>query len=126
MKVSKIKVYVSSFKGISTLDYVDTKSMGHPCVTSRHGENIFSEFKHLPRGSWDGYLTENQIKVLDVVREFCEETGLEYEVVDITDLSSIGKMKLVFKGIKAPTIIFKGKRIEGIPTKEDLKVLVAT
>ena len=121
----KIKVYVCSFQGVSTLDYVDKDSMGHPCVTSRHGENIFSGFKHLPKGSWDGYLTNEQIKVLDVVNEFCEENGLEYEVVDITNLSFTGKMKLVFKGIKAPTISFKGKKIEGAPTKEDLNVLIA-
>ncbi len=121
----KIRVYVSSFK-VSALDYVDKESMGHPCVTSRHGENVFLEFKHFPKGSLDGYLTEYQVKVLDVLNEFCEETGLDYEVVDVANLSIIRKMKLVFKGIKAPTIIFKGKRIEGVPTKEDLKVLVAT
>jgi len=120
----KIKVYVSSFKGISTLDYVDKESMGHPCVTSRQGENIFSEFKHLPRGSRNGYLTQNQIKVLDVVREFCEENGLEFEVVDIANLSFISKKKLIFTGIRAPTISFKGKRIEDVPTKEDLKALI--
>jgi len=124
LKVSKIKVYVSSFKGVSTLDYVDVKSMGHPCVTSRHGENIFLQFKHLPKGSLDGYLTENQIKVLDAVTKFCRENGLEYEVVDITSLNFAGKMKLVFKGIKAPTVSFKGKRIEGMPAKEDLKALI--
>ena len=119
----KIKVYVSSFKSISTLDFVDKDSMGHPCVTSRH--DICSGLKRLPIGSWNGYLTDKQIKVLDVVSEFCEENGLEYEVVDVTNLSSISKMKLVFKGIKAPTISFKGKTIEGVPTKEDLKVLIA-
>ena len=121
----KIKVYVYSLKGISTLDFVDKNSMGHPCVTSRHGDNIFSGFKHLPTGSWGGYLTDEQIKVLDVVNEFCKENGLEYEIVDITNLSFISKMKLVFKGIKAPTISFKGKKIEGVPTNTDLKALIA-
>jgi hypothetical protein len=33
-------------------------------------------------------------------------------------------MGLVFKGIKAPTVSFKGKRIEGMPAKEDLKALI--
>ena len=122
--MSKIKVYVSSFKGVSTLDYVDTKSMGHPCVTSRHGENIFSQFKHLPEGTLEGYLTENQIKVLDAVSEFCREHRLEYEVIDITSLNFAGKMKLVIKGIKAPTVSFEGKRIEGVLAEEDLKALI--
>jgi hypothetical protein len=121
----KIKVYISSLKGISTLDYVDKDSMGHPCVTSRHGKNIFSGFQHLPVGSWDEYLLEDQRKTVNIVREFCQENELEYEILDITNLGFTSKMKLVFKGIKAPTITFKGKKIEGIPTKEDLKVLIA-
>jgi hypothetical protein len=120
----KIKVYVSSFQ-ISTLDYVDKDSMGHPCVTSRHGENIFAGFKHLPKGSWDGYLADDQMKAVDVVDEFCKENGLEYEVVDITNVSFVSKMKFMIKGIKTPTISYSGKRIEGVPTKEDLKVLTA-
>ena len=119
----KIKVCVSGFE-ISTLDYVDKDSMGHPCVTSRHGENIFTGFKHLPKGSWNGYLTDDQIEAIDVVSKFCEENGFEYEVVDITNMSFANKMKFMFKGIKAPTISFRGKKIEGVPTKEDLKVLI--
>lgn len=119
--MEKIKVYISSLKDIPTLDYVDKDSMGHPCVTSRH--DICSGLKDLPKGSWDGYLTEDQRKTVDVVNEFCEENGLEYEIVDIENLSSLGKMMLLFKGIKAPTIILKGKKIEGVPTKEDLKAL---
>ena len=119
----KIKVYVSGFE-ISTLDYVDKDSMGHPCVTSRHGENIFTGVKHLPKGSWDGYLTDDQMKAIDVVGEFCEESGLEYEVVDIANVSFVSKMKFMFKGMKAPTISFRGKKIEGVPTKEDLKALI--
>lgn len=119
----KIKVYICSMKEIPTLDFVDKDSMGHPCVTSRH--DICSGLKNLPKGSWNGYLTGEQIKILDVVNEFCEKNGLEYEVVDIANLSFVRKTKLVFKGIKAPTIIFKKKRIEGVPTKEDLRVLIA-
>ena len=120
----KIKVYVSSCE-ISTLDYVDKDSMGHPCVTSRNGENIFTGFKHLPERSWDGYLADDQMKAVDVVDEFCKENGLEYEVVDITNVSFASKMRLMFKGIKAQTISFRGKKIEGVPTEEDLRVLVA-
>ena len=120
----KIKVYVSSFE-ISTLDYVDKDSVGHPCVTSRHGENIFTGFKHLPKGARDGHLADDQIKTVDVVDKFCKENGLEYEVVDIRNTSFVSKMKLMFKGIKAPTISFKGKKIERIPTKEDLNTLIS-
>jgi hypothetical protein len=120
----RIRVYVSSFE-ISTFDYVDKESVGHPCVTSRHGEDIFAKFKHLPERSWDGYLSDNQLKAVNMVDEFCKENGLEYEVVDIASVSFVSRMKFMFKGIKAPTISFKGKKIEGVPTEEDLKVLVA-
>jgi len=120
----RIKVYVSSFK-TSTLDYVDAGSMGHPCVTTRHAESMFTEYKHLPKGSWNGYLTDDQVKAIGVVGKFCEENELEYEVVDLTNLDFISKMKLMFKGIKAPTISFEGRRMEGIPTKESLKTLTS-
>jgi len=119
----KIKVYVCSLREISALDFVDKDSMGHPCVTSRH--DICTGLKNLPAGSWDGYLIGEEAKVLDVVSEFCRENGVEYEVVDITNLRFLSKMKLVFKRIKAPAVSFKGKSIEGIPTKEDLEVLIA-
>jgi len=121
----KIKVYICSFKELSTFDYVDKESMGHPCVTTRKAENIYTGFKHLPIGSWNGILPANQIKVLDIIDEFCKENGLEYEIVDVASLGTVSKMRLMLKGIKAPTIIFKEKRIEGLPTKEDLKALIS-
>lgn len=120
----RIRVYVSSFE-ISTFDYVDKESIGHPCVTSRHGEDIFAKFKHLSERSWDGYLSDNQLKAVNMVDEFCKENGLEYEVVDIASMSFVSRMKFMFKGIKAPTISFEGKKIDGVPTKEDLRVLIA-
>lgn len=43
----------------------------------------------------------------------------------MTGLTFISKMMLMFKGMKAPTVSFEGKKIEGIPTKEDLKTLIA-
>jgi len=120
----KITIYVSSFE-ISTLDYVDKHSMGHPCVTSHHGENVFTEFKNLPGKSWDGYLADDQMKAVGIVSEFCKENGLEYEVVDIRNTSFASKMKLMFKGIKAPTISLDGEKIKGIPTKKDLRALIS-
>ena len=120
----KITIYVSSFE-ISTLDYVDKHSMGHPCVTSHHGENVFTEFKNLPGKSWDGYLTDDQMKTVGIVSEFCEENELEYEVVDTRNTSFISKMKFMLKGIKAPTISLDGKKIEGIPTKKELRALIS-
>ena len=120
----KIRVYVSGFR-ILPLDYVDAGSMGHPCVTTRNAESMFTEYQHLPKGSLNGYLTDDQIKAIDVVSEFCEDNGLECEVVDIAKMSFVSKMKLMFKGIKAPAATFKGEKIEGVPTKKDLEVLTA-
>jgi hypothetical protein len=120
----KVQVYVSSFE-ISTLDYVDKASMGHPCVTARHGKNIFTGLKHLPKGLLDGYLTDDQLKTVDVVDQFCKTNGLQYEIVNMTNLGWLRKMKLVFKGIKAPTTIFRGRRIEGPPARKDLEALIS-
>ena len=44
--------------------------------------------------------------------------------MDVADLSFLSKMKLLFNGIKAPAISFKGKKIEGWATKEELDVLI--
>jgi hypothetical protein len=122
----KIRVYVCSLKGISTLDFADKGSMGHPCAVEDGGaDRVFSGFKNLPVGSWDGCLSEDQIRVVDTVREFCQENQLEYEIVDVANSRFTGKMKFAFKGIRAPAIVFKGKKIEGVPTKEDLEVLIA-
>ena len=122
----KVKVYVCSMNGISTVDFVDRESMAHACAVRDGKTNrVFDGLKHLPAGSWDGNLLDDQRRTVDVVREFCEENELEYEIVDIANLKLTNKMKLVFKGIKAPTIIFREKKIEGVPTKEDLQVLIA-
>jgi hypothetical protein len=99
--------------------------MGHPCVTSQHGENIFAGFKHLPQGALDGYLTEDQMKTIEVVDAFCTEHDLEYEVVDLATLNTIRKTIFIFKRTRAPTTSFKGRQIEGIPTKENLRALVS-
>ena len=65
------------------------------------------------------------MKILDVVDEFCRENALEYEVVDVAGLGFSKKMRLVLNRIKAPAVSFKGKTIEGIPTKDDLKALTS-
>ncbi len=116
----KIKIYVCSLKGISPLDYVDKESIGHPCVTSRNRNDVFSGYRHYP-GSGDGYLPENQRGIVDSVVEFCQLNHLDYKIVDVSNLSLIKKVKLVLKGIKAPAVTFKGKKIEGMPTENNLK-----
>lgn len=59
---------------------------------------------------------------MDTTVEICEESNLEYEIVDIENLSFLSRMKLFFKGIRAPTVTFEGKMIRGTPTRDDLKI----
>ena len=69
------------------------------------------------------FLSEDQIKIVDTAVEICKENNLEYEIIDIGNLNFLSKMKLFFKGIRAPAVAFGGKKIEGMHTKEDLKAL---
>ena len=64
----KLIIYVCSLKGLSALDYVDKDSMSHPCVTSRHSTDIFTDFKHYP-GSI-GILSGDQTKMIEIVTGF--------------------------------------------------------
>jgi hypothetical protein len=56
--------------------------------------------------------------------EFCKENNFEMEVVDIANLKFLEKIRLAFKGIKAPSIIFEDKVVNRKPTKEQLKALM--
>lgn len=118
-----MEIYVCSIKEISPLDYVDKESIGHPCVTSRHRDDVFSEYKHYP-GSACGCLPEEQRAIVDMTVEFCKMNNLEYEIFDIANLSLMKKLKLVLKGIKAPTVAFRGKKLEEILSTKDLKSLI--
>ena len=121
-RMDRIKVYVYS-QAISTLDYVDFEGAKHACAQA--GSSAFSGLKQYSGSMDDRYLSEEERKAIALVRQFSEENGLEFEIVDLANCGFVSKTKLFFKGIKkVPTIAFKGEKIAGLPTEENLKTLL--
>ncbi|UCH32296.1 MAG: hypothetical protein JSV05_02650 [Candidatus Bathyarchaeota archaeon] len=118
----KVKIYVCTLDGVSAFDYVDKESIGHPCVTSRHAEDLFTEWKHFP-GS-NGVLPQDQKDFVNTVAGFCKKNAIEYEIIDMAKLGLMGKMKLALKGLKAPVITYGKTKINGLPKEENLKALL--
>lgn len=115
----KVKIYVCSLEVDSIC--VDIDKICSHCGPQHTNEVISQHLKHSHGSS--SFLVEEQAKIVETVSEICKKNNLAYEIVDIANLSLLGKMKLFFKGIRAPTIVSKGKKIEGIPTQEDLEAL---
>lgn len=116
---SKLKVFISSIK---TTSCVDKSKICRFCGPGHNEEIINRELKRfLGTGL---LLSTKQRELLDVTREFCQNNDFELEVIDMTDLAFFDKMKLVFKGIRAPAICYEGNRVEGAISKERLEVLL--
>jgi len=118
--LDKIRVYVNSIVP-STRDYVDMESICHPC--SQAGERALEGLQDLPARS-SGFLSDEEVKAVDLVEQFSAENGFESEIIDLANKGLITKMKFHLKGWKTPVITFKGETIKGLPTKEELEALL--
>ena len=116
----KVKVFVASLE-ISS-HFGNTDEMCKYCTSSHRTEIVTQQLKH-SIGS-NSYLPNDQREIVNMTREFCKENNFEMEVVDIANLKFLEKMKLAFKGIKAPSIVFEDNVVNKKPTKEQLKALI--
>ncbi|MGD8566016.1 MAG: hypothetical protein PVF96_06680 [Candidatus Bathyarchaeota archaeon] len=115
----KIKVFVAS---LDINDHnVDPDRICKYCQSSHRTELVAQQLKH-SQGS-ELFLLNDQREIINIASEFCNENNFKLEIVDFANLNFFEKMKLAFRGIKAPLIYFEGKVITGKPTKEDLKTL---
>ena len=122
MNREKIKVFICSVK-ISTLNFVDKEGAQHACAQA--GSSAFDDLKHYPGPMDERYISVEEKKAMATVEAFCEEHGLEFEVVDFAELGFLTKLRLKRKGIKDfPTVLYGEKSFCGIPTEEDLEKLV--
>lgn len=121
-RIDRIRVYVYS-QTLSTIDYVDFEGAKHACAQA--GSSAFSGLKHYSGSMDDRYISEEEKEAIALARQFSKENGLEFEIVDLANCRFTTKTKLFFKGIrKVPTITFKGEKIVGPPTEENLKTLL--
>jgi len=118
--VARIKVYINSVE-LSTLDFVDVLSLGHSC--DQPGERISSGIKCMPRGS-SGFISDEERKAIDLVKQFSKENGLNYEIIDLTKAGPMTRLKFVLKGWKVPVISIENETIIGLPTKEQLESIL--
>jgi hypothetical protein len=121
--LDKIKVYVCSLKDISMENFVDRKSLGHPCARATDKE-LFAGLRKLQAGSFNGVLSQREVEILDLVEQVSAKHGLEYEIVDLADCGFRAKFKFLIKGVKVPAIAFKDRILQGIFTEEDLEQML--
>jgi len=118
--LDKIRVCVCSVEP-SACDYIDMKSVEHPC--SQAGERAFERLKDFPAKS-SGFLSDTEKKAMELVGHFSKENGLGFETVDLANSGLATRMKFLLKGWKTPVIAFQGKTIKGLPTKEQLEMML--
>ncbi len=66
-------------------------------------------------------VSDEDRKAIDFVDQFSKETGLDYEIIDLTKAGLMTKLKFVMKGWKVPVIRVGNDAIMGLPTKEQLE-----
>ena len=121
--MSKMRIYICS-QTISSLDFVDKEGAQHACAQA--GSSAFSGLKHYPGAVDNRYLSEEERQAIALVEDFCKKNRLDFEIVDLGKRGFLTKAKAFVKGIrKLPTIAFMEEKIDGIPTEEKLKMLVA-
>jgi len=58
------------------------------------------------------------------IDNFCKNKALEYEVVDVGNMSFLARLGLRMKGVKTPAICSGEKMLCGIPSDEEVKKLL--
>lgn len=119
--VGKIKIYVNTVEP-TALDFANVWSLGHPC--DHPGERISSGIQHVPKGSYNGFISDKEREAVDLVDEFSKERGLEYEIIDLAKAGQMTRLMFVMKGWKVPVIRIGKKAIRGLPTKEQLESML--
>jgi hypothetical protein len=112
------RAFVSSIK---ITGCVDEGKVCRFCGLGHNEEIINRELKRF-RGA-ELLIPASQKEVLHVTRAFCEEHDFELEVIDISELSFLDKMKLVSRRIRAPASLYQGRKVKGTPTVEKLRAL---
>jgi len=121
--MAKLKVYVQSLE-ISAGGFVDREGTMHSFCAPGLRAATFQGIEHLVGLFGNHCLSEEEREFLMRIDDFCKNNGLKYEVVDLRRASLSAKFRLRMKGIKTPTISFKEKVLQGIPSDEDLKKLL--
>ena len=69
------------------------------------------------------YITDEERETLCRVETFCEESAIEFEVVDVGTLGFLKKLESGIVGLKTPTVSCGKKMFHGVPSEKDLDEL---
>lgn len=118
--MKKLKVYIHSLE-IPTVGFVDKEGAMHACARAQK-----TAFQGLERFSSLGNrcLSDEQGEVLVRVEDFCNNNGLEFDVIDLGTIGFLRRLKLKMKGLKNPAIRCGEKIVYGVPSEEDFKELL--
>ena len=119
--MAKLKVYVHSFE-VPTVGFIDKEGAMHAC--SQAQKTAFQGLEHHAGLFGKRCLADDDREVLMRIDNFCKNNALEYEVVDIGNMSFLARLGLRMKGVKTPAICSGEKTLCGIPSDEDMKKLL--
>ncbi len=109
MSKLKLVLFIKSEK-VSTSS-ADTESLGHACASPMR-TGAYDRM-----GSEIGFLSNDQLLLLDAASRACERMKWELEIVDISKYSL---MKKIREKEPIPRLEFEGKVMTGIPTSDEI------
>jgi hypothetical protein len=119
--MAKLKVFVCSFR-VPTVGFVDKEGAMHACARAQ--KTAFERLAQVSSIVGNRYLSDEDAEVLERVKKFCNDNGLELEVVDVGTMNFIQKLRLRLQGIKSPAVSYGDKIFLGVPSEEDLRKLL--
>lgn len=99
--MKKLVVYVHSFE-IPTIGFVDKEGAMHACAQAQ--KTAFQGLERVTSNIGSRYLPDDERETLMMLDNFCENEGLELEVVDLGTASFLTRLKMSMKGLKTPAI----------------------
>lgn len=115
--VASIKVYINTVE-LTVLDFANANWLGHQCDNPE--ARISDGLRHMPKGS-SGLISDDERKTIELVKQFSEDNGLKYEIIDLAKAGLMTQLRFVLKRWKVPVTSIENEAIIGLPTREQLE-----
>ena len=113
----KLKVYLHSLE-VPTVGFVDKEGAMHACAQAQ--KTAFERLGSFSSLFGNRYLNEEERETLMRVEDFCRSNGLEFEIVDVGQMSFLSRLRLRIGGLKTPSVCCGERVLKGLPTEETL------
>jgi len=119
--MKKLTIYVHSFE-IPTIGFIDKESAVHACA---HAQKVaFQGLEQVSGILGNRYLSDEEIKAITVLENFCKNWGVEFELTDLATVGFLTKLKMRLRGSKTPAVYCGKKIFYGVPSEEQLAQLL--